>query len=247
MMMFYTILYIYSTIYFVFISLSLCLITISTTRSTSTHSCEQDMTSRRTPNKVNAGSPVDGSKTEEPKPLKTNEFVKNYQQMLVEHKFAMNVLQGGIITALGVAASSYLSKGVIDFVEIKTMATLSSIYIVPTLTLFYGEFLDKLKISKIDKLVVDQLLWSPIFTTSIITLRIIISCCFHGTTADLSIDNLFAEVLNSAPNVVLAAWGFWIPFRFLTLTFAPIHLHVLIGSVGNFFWTIVLTFLLSKK
>jgi hypothetical protein len=205
------------------------------------------MKSRRAANKGSAASPVEGCETEEPKTIKTNEFVKSYQKMLVEHKFAMNVLQGGIITSLGVAASSYLAKGVIDFNEIKTMATLSSIYIVPTLTLFYGEFLDKLKISRIDKLVVDQLLWSPMFTTSILTLRIIIRCCFEGTTADLSIDKLFAEVLSVAPNAIVAAWGFWIPIRFLTLTFAPSHLHVLFGSVGNFFWTIVLTSLLSKK
>jgi hypothetical protein len=105
---------------------------------------------------------------------KENSFFSRYQTLLIEYPYISNAIQGAIITAGGVMVSNFIQKGDVDFKEVFSMIIVSATLVTPTLLAFYS-FLSKLSIGNFGKLLIDQLIFSPIFTGSIVAYKIIIS------------------------------------------------------------------------
>ena len=54
------------------------------------------------------------------------------------------------------------------------------------------------------------------------------------------------EVLKVLPSVMLSAWLYWIPARFITLTYIPPMLQLLVNSGFGFIWNIIFAIVLSN-
>jgi hypothetical protein len=173
---------------------------------------------------------------------KVTTLLKRYQTLLVRYPLLMNALQSGFISSCSVITSQFVagkSFDEINWIEVRTMCVIAMFFITPTLLAFYGVVLEKLHWGVIGKLIVDQLLFSPLFTAAIITLRFVV-------LGEVPLREIPGLVIQIVPKAVFSSWTFWIPARAFTLKFVPPHLHLLTGNMMSFVWNIIFSLLLSK-
>lgn len=162
-----------------------------------------------------------------------------YQTLMTRYPYFVNATQSAIISSSSVLVSQYLAgNAVIDWSEVRTVAFIGAFWITPVLLVFYSR-LHRLRLGFLGKLVLDQLLFSPIFTVTIITLRLIILGRVPFTDFPLLLGQ-------TVPKAVLSSWTFWVPARGFTLLIIPAHLHLLAGSIFSFIWNIILSMLLNS-
>ena len=161
-----------------------------------------------------------------------------YQTLMIKYPFFVNATQSAIISSSSVIVSQLLAgNSKIDWSEVRTVAFIGSFWITPVLLVFYSK-LHRLQLGVLGKLALDQLIFSPIFTLTIISLRLVVL----GRVPY----NDFTSVLGqTVPKAVLSSWTFWIPARGFTLLIVPVHLHLLAGNVFSFIWNIILSMLLN--
>lgn len=161
-----------------------------------------------------------------------------YQTLVIKYPFFVNATQSAIISSSSVIVSQLLAgNSKIDWSEVRTVAFIGSFWITPVLLVFYSK-LHRLQLGVLGKLALDQLIFSPIFTLTIISLRLVVL----GRVPY----NDFTSVLGqTVPKAVLSSWTFWIPARGFTLLIVPVHLHLLAGNVFSFIWNIILSMLLN--
>mmetsp|Transcript_14771 Transcript_14771/g.14184 ORF Transcript_14771/g.14184 Transcript_14771/m.14184 type:complete len:189 (+) Transcript_14771:62-628(+) len=161
-----------------------------------------------------------------------------YQTMMIEHPIAMNIIQSVVISTGSVLVSQYLAgNSMIDWSEIYTVQIVAAFWITPILLFFYSK-LQKMSLGVVGKLLIDQALFSPVFTASIVTIRVLI-------LGRVPYSELPAILIQTVPKAVLSAWTFWIPARWFTLAVVPPHLHLLTGNALSFVWNIILSMLLA--
>jgi hypothetical protein len=155
------------------------------------------------------------------KDVKKQSLYAVYNDLLVTYPLLVNGTQSSIITGLGVITSQIII-GVkqYDYIEIKVMMFINFIFITPILLIFYKQ-LSKLSINNMFKLIIDQFVFSPLFTFCILSLRLYLLGENH-------IYQIPIEVLKVLPSVMLSAWLYWIPARFITLTYIPPMFHSLV-------------------
>jgi hypothetical protein len=169
--------------------------------------------------------------------------------------FFGNATQTAIITAIGTllsqVISSYMkhsssasvafdvSKHVqLDWFEVQVMALISIVYMTPILLWFYGA-LGKVQIGGIlGKLVVDQFIFSPVFTTGIIGLRLHF---FNGVV----LDKLPSMLMEIVPNALKSCVMFWLPVRMVVLLFVDEKYHLLVGNVCSLVWNVIFALILG--
>ena len=175
-----------------------------------------------------------------------------YDTLRKSHPRAMNSLEGAVITAVSVLASQYIKSVTtgkpfdLDTQEIMVMTTVSITLITPTLLSFYG-FLGEMKFNKLLTLFIDQVVFSPIFTTMILSyisiLKVILTkgeiVPFHELTA------VVQGMLPALPGIITKGWCFWVPVRLGVIYMAPEAYHILIGNVCSFVWNIIFMLLLA--
>ena len=161
-----------------------------------------------------------------------------YQTLMIKYPFFVNATQSAIISSSSVIVSQLLAgNSKIDWSEVRTVALIGSFWITPVLLVFYSK-LHRLQLGVLGKLALDQLIFSPIFTLTIISLRLVVL----GRVPY----NDFTSVLGqTVPKAVLSSWTFWVPARGFTLLIVPVHLHLLAGNVFSFIWNIILSMLLN--
>lgn len=161
-----------------------------------------------------------------------------YQTLMIKYPFFVNATQSAIISSSSVIVSQLLAgNSKIDWSEVRTVAFIGSFWITPVLLVFYSK-LHRLQLGVLGKLALDQLIFSPIFTLTIISLRLVVL----GRVPY----NDFTSVLGqTVPKAVLSSWTFWVPARGFTLLIVPVHLHLLAGNVFSFIWNIILSMLLN--
>jgi len=173
------------------------------------------------------------------KDVKKQSFYAVYNDLIVTYPLLVNGTQSSIITGLGVITSQIII-GVkqYDYIEIKVMMFINFIFITPILLIFYKQ-LSKLSINNMFKLIIDQFVFSPLFTFCILSLRLYLLGENH-------IYQIPIEVLKVLPSVMLSAWLYWIPARFITLTYIPPMLQLLVNSGFGFIWNIIFAIVLSN-
>ena len=122
------------------------------------------------------------------------------------------------------------------------MVIVSAFWITPVLLVFYGRVLSKLQFGGggvLVKLVFDQLLFSPFFTASIVTLRIIMM-------KEIPYSELLAALYVMIPKSIVTSWMFWIPARGVIIYLVPPHLQIVTGSILSVVWNILFSMILRK-
>jgi hypothetical protein len=174
---------------------------------------------------------------------KKNSLLGKYQTLLVRYPLIMNATQSGAITAVSVIMSQILSsplgkETIFNWREVHVMTFISMAWITPVLLWFFG-VLEKWNRGAVDKLLIDQFVFSPLFTASIIALRNVLYDGGH-------LKGLPSVIANVVPGVQLISWLFWIPIRFLTIRYVPPSLALLANSAASLVWTIIFTLALEK-
>lgn len=96
-----------------------------------------------------------------------------YQTLMIDYPILMNIIQSVIISTCSVLVSQYIAgNSIIDWGEIYTVQIVAACWITPVLLVFYKQ-LQKMSFGVIGKLLIDQALFSPIFTASIVTIRLL--------------------------------------------------------------------------
>jgi hypothetical protein len=170
---------------------------------------------------------------------KARGFGARYKTLLLNYPLVMNGTQSAIISSCSVLVSQYLAgNSKIDFSEVLVVALIAALWITPILLVFYGQ-LQKMSLGVMGKLALDQFIFSPFFTASIVTVRILL-------LGRVPYSELPAILLATVPKAVLSAWTFWIPARGFTLLIMPPHLHLLSGNALSFVWNIIFSMLLNS-
>lgn len=172
-----------------------------------------------------------------------------YQDLLNKYPLLINTTQGVLTQGLSVITSQYLDHinkeksdlsflESINWTEVITMSTISAVYITPILMIFYS-YLNKSKANNVTKLIIDQIIFSPIFTFGIILLRVLI------LNPSLTFYNMFHHTATVAPKAVRTSWLFWIPLRYFTIKYIPPAYQLLFGNVCAYIWNIILQTILN--
>lgn len=162
-----------------------------------------------------------------------------YNTALVQYPVLMNSLIAGILAGLGVLMSGLLVNPgeAINWGEVKVMIVVASVFTTPVLLAWYA-LLEKMPGGVVGKLVIDQLLFSPICTAGILAFRLLLL----GT----DVSEILPELIEVVPKVMGPNWLFWIPQRYLTMMFVPPNYHVIGGNICALVWNGILAVILSK-
>jgi len=120
--------------------------------------------------------------------------------------------------------------------EVASQAFVAALFLNPMLMIF-GNFLQfgcKHE-SLATKLAIDQLVFSPCFTISLITIFDLAS----GANFDLN------SVLTRAIATMPFSWSFWIPQRGISLSFVPPLFQLPVNSACSFVWAVIFSYLRS--
>jgi hypothetical protein len=157
-----------------------------------------------------------------------------------------NALQSGAISFVGVLLSQVLApmqktgtfpnEISFDWKEVQVMVLINMAWITPILMWFFG-FLSKVSQNSMEKLIIDQFIFSPPFSASIIGLRYLL---LGG-----DINELGTFLWNVVPKAQITAWMYWIPARFLMISYVPADLQLLANNIGALVWTIIFSMMLN--
>lgn len=80
----------------------------------------------------------------------------------------------------------------------------------------------------VGKLVIDQFLFAPLFTSLYFYVR--------GLAEDRGLAVTTQKLRKELPDIMRSNWSVWVPANFINYLFVPLELRVLFGSVVSFFW-----------
>ena len=176
----------------------------------------------------------------------------SYNTLMTRYPMLMNEAQSGIISASAVACSNIISAEEVDHWEISVMVIVTLTFITPIITSYYSR-LGKMNLPLLQSIVLDQLIFSPVFTTGIIMYRAIVLDVLSGSILPSGlldvgdIGRRAGQVIPIIPSIMMKSWGYWIPIRLLILKFVPPMYHVVIGSACSFVWQIIMAMALKEK
>jgi hypothetical protein len=152
------------------------------------------------------------------------------------------------LQAVGVVISQYLSSTAtfeykianydwINFLELQVMVTMTLVFITPTLIWFYA-ILGRAKLSIIASVVVDQFVFSPLFTFAIISFR-------EYFLNHVPTNKIVEIVMPILPSALISGWSFWIPQRFIALAYFPPSLQLPFTTLCSLAWNVVFAMILK--
>lgn len=174
-----------------------------------------------------------------PPEIKKKSILDSYNAVVAKYPFLINALIAAVLGGLGTFISEMIKgASVIDKKEIFIMVLINALFITPVCLWFFG-ILERMKGGVIPKLLVDQLIFSPIFTASIIALRLFL--------LGNRIDEILPVVVEVVPTAMKLSWLFWFPQRYLTLSYVPPQLQLLCGNVCALVWNVIFSMILTAQ
>lgn len=159
----------------------------------------------------------------------------HYQDLMIKQPLLMNVTQSALITTCSVVISQWIAgMEDNDWWEVTVAALVSSLWITPILLVWFNN-VAKMSMGTVPKLMLDQGIFSPIFTATIVIWRVLLM----GNVP-------LSELQSLIPRTILTSWTFWIPARAVTMIFVPIHFRMISTTVLSFLWNIILAILLRR-
>lgn len=160
-----------------------------------------------------------------------------YQDLMTKYPLPMNLAQGILLTAFGSAVASQISGEKTDWNDIVIMSFVNATLITPILMWWFTQ-LSKMTLSNYSKVFVDQFVFGPVFTTSIIAYKFILM--------KYPLEEVVKLCIMIVPNAVAASWIFWIPQRYITFNFLSPSLHMPFGTLCAFFWNVIFSIVVRK-
>ena len=164
-----------------------------------------------------------------------------YQDVMVRHEFVANLVQGVILTALAVAAAGILTEGAVNYWELSCMVLIQATFINTVMSRWF-KYLNRSGLNNLQQVLLDQFIFGPVFTASIIALKLYIE-----SSGARSLEEIVQILIDILPGVITSSWGFWIPQRFVSISFVPPNMQLVFANVCAFFWNIIFTALTSVK
>ena len=161
----------------------------------------------------------------------------SYVRLLQEYPLATMTIQTVALQCLAkLMCTIIVSHSFPTASDFATQALVAALFLNPMLMIF-GNFLQfgcKHE-SLATKLAIDQLVFSPCFTISLITIFDLAS----GANFDLN------SVLTRAIATMPFSWSFWIPQRGISLSFVPPLFQLPVNSACSFVWAVIFSYLRS--
>ena len=166
----------------------------------------------------------------------------SYKDALVRFPLIINGIQSAILTSIGVLISQYLSSKdswKFDLNEVRVMALISVVVNTPMLHYFY-KYLSNSGYSAVIQVLIDQFSFSIALNFLVLSARLLL---LHGTS--------FAAVpfaaLKLLPTVMFYCWFFWIPARYLTISYIPSYFHLLTSGICAVAWRAIFCIVINGK
>jgi len=161
-----------------------------------------------------------------------------YKEQLIRYPIAINAVQSALIALIaGIVSQSLRNVKVYDYQEIWVMMLIGAAHNTPIL-LWFSRLMQSSKVSLLTNLLIDQLIFSPLFTASIISMRHFLK---GGDLADIPM-----VVWTIVPAAQTTSWLYWFPVRFLILRYVPVIYHLLAANIGSLLWNIIFSFLINS-
>jgi len=193
-----------------------------------------------------------------------------YQSLLVRRPVAMNITQGGIITAAGSVVAQLVTESTIKAQPLIEQVLLTVCFIAPIVSMWIP-FLGGLRLHWAKATAVDQFLFSPLFNVAIF---FVIAATFKGgvaltsgapdAAAGLSVPlaihthetvlwlslwpGRFPTVMAYDPiwSTLAKAYRLWLPAVAVREVFVPAHLKGPYSNLVSFVWNIVFAIILAS-
>ncbi len=174
-----------------------------------------------------------------------NGFLNFFNALKAKYPLVTNGIVAALLSAAGSLASNIIAKDTLNWVEASAWAFLAAAYVTPILMHYYGwlESRTAKGWSQGQKLVFDQLLFSPIFMFGLLSAHDVVIHTINLKSVDVNfvLFSSRAHIITMLPGVMKLNWLFWIPARFVMLNYVPSSAHMLLGNVLSFVWQIVLS------
>lgn len=177
-----------------------------------------------------------GAESDKAEEIKPPSLIDSYNAAVAKNPLLINALQAAILGGLGTFISELIKGGAIDKKEVFIMMVINAVFMTPVLLWFFG-VLERMKGGVIAKLLVDQLIFSPVFTAAIISVRLFL--------LGNKIDDIVPIVIEVVPKAMMSSWLFWFPQRYLTLSYLPPQHHLLCGNVCALVWNVIFSMILT--
>ena len=125
-----------------------------------------------------------------------------------------------------------------DTTEVRIMMLINFAYLTPVLFWFYS-YLAKFNLSFIARLLIDQLLFSPLLTAGIVGLRLYL----QGAT----IQEIPMMVIAVVPTAMKSSWLFWFPSRAIIMLYVPSMYQLLANNAFALVWNIIFATILRNN
>lgn len=191
-----------------------------------------------------------------------NQFLSWYTTKLDTHPLLTKGISSGIIAGLGDLICQTLIRNhhkapqngnthetavqTWDVIRTLRFTLLGAVLVAPCVHLWYS-FLAKRSIPLIHRVVLDQLLFSPVFLmawlTSLWTLE-----GFDpelGTSRSKNTDHrpdFLPRLLQTVPGLVVANWALWVPAQAINFGIVPLQFQVLFSNVVALLWNCYLSY-----
>jgi hypothetical protein len=162
-----------------------------------------------------------------------------YGEYMNTHPFMANGVQGAVLAGMAVLVSQIITKSpMFDYRESLIMMIITFLYSTPIL-LWWNSRLTRTHLKMLPQLIVDQALFSPVFTAGIVAVRE----ALLGT----SLSRIPGIVWHIVPKAMISSWMFWVPAKAAIMMFVPPMYQLLAGNALSFVWTILFAMILKDK
>lgn len=162
--------------------------------------------------------------------------------MFKAHPFICNGFQSTLFSILGFIISEAIKKHSstvnLDWRELNVLFMINFLYRTPILVWFFKK-LDKTSLTVTQKVFVDQFIFSPFFTTG----TVIIHSLLHGSTWL----ELAGIVIEKVPKVMVSAWMFWIPQRYLAFNYISAEYRLPCSNCCALIWNVIFAYIVCNS
>ncbi|EEB10887.1 protein Mpv17, putative [Pediculus humanus corporis] len=169
-----------------------------------------------------------------------------YKILTLKYPIGSQAIQTGLIMGNGdVIAQLLVEKkpfSLFDFLRTSQYVFVGSFFVGPSLRVWYG-FIDKIfseknKTTAVKKMLVDQLLFAPVFLAAVLSVI--------GITQGNSLKSTYEKVSNEYSDILKTNYTIWPAFQLFNFYLVPLHYQVLAVQIVAIFWNTYVSWKINK-
>ena len=170
-----------------------------------------------------------------------------YTSLLARYPLVVLTLQTAVVQIASRLTVGLIDGSTLSLLETVVTLMVGCVYINPMLMIFFG-FIQTDRLSPFSKVLIDQLVFSPMFTFGLILFGDVLRCILEGGCKVESILTKIApKVIQSTVSVIPIAWLFWIPQRAFSQKFVPPLYQLPFNQFSSFWWTVIFQWMMRKR